>query len=391
MERLISSRIYLDYNATSPFAPSVLDWLAKGDLLFGNPSSVHSVGKKSLRGMNQVKEYLFKTFGLSDNDYDIFFHSGATEGANTIIKGRASYLNQELKQVLPFYYFQTDHSCIHNSSDCLDKAGMPITSLPVKEDGSFYYDQVVGEINKNKKQALLNYTWVNNETGVIFPLEEAVKIKEATGCHVHVDAVQSVGKISDWNKLDNRIDAYTFSAHKFGALKGVGFTFYKKNFEMCPLIRGGGQQGGLRSGTENILGIQSIPFALDDVKEKFDPRKSKEAKDWFEKELSNLLGDQGEIVGSKNENRNLQTTYFITYKVKAHTLSMALDMAGVDVSNGSACSSGAVIPSRVLMAMGYSEDYSKSAIRVSFSHSFDMEEAKVAFEKLSNVLQRYLS
>ncbi len=125
--------------------------------------------------MNQVKEYLFKTFGLSDNDYDIFFHSGATEGANTIIKGRASYLNQELKQVLPFYYFQTDHSCIHNSSDCLDKAGMPITSLPVKEDGSFYYDQVVGEKNKNKKQALLYYRGVNNETRVTLPLEEAVK------------------------------------------------------------------------------------------------------------------------------------------------------------------------------------------------------------------------
>tara|TARA_R110002072_G_scaffold64203_4_gene159615 strand:+ start:60197 stop:61375 length:1179 start_codon:yes stop_codon:yes gene_type:complete len=392
LARLINNRVYLDYNATSPFAPSVLDWLAKGDLLFANPSSVHSSGKKSARGMNEVKSYLYKLFGLKEDDFEIFFHSGATEGANTILKGRANFISRGIAQsFMPFYYFESDHSCIHKCADDLKTMHMPIFPLEVNSDGSFNLDDVISTIKEKSEHSLLNFTWVNNETGVVFPLEMAKKIKKETGCRVHVDAVQSVSKIEDWTKLDPSLDAYTFSAHKFGALKGVGFTFYKRDFEFCSLIRGGGQQEGMRSGTENILGIQSIPLALKEIVEKFNVKEMQKAKDWFEKNLNELLGDNGEVVAVKNKNRNLQTTYFITPKVKAHTLSMALDMSGVDVSNGSACSSGAVIPSRVLMAMGYSEELAMSAIRLSFSHHFDREEAQFAFEKIKPVLSRYFN
>lgn len=368
-------RIYLDYNATAPLAQSVMDWLKSDMGFFANPSSVHTSGKKSKRDITKVKEYLFQVFGLDKNIYDLFFHSGATEGINTIVKGHANS-----KEVIEFLYHGTDHSCVCNLTSCLDKMGHSCTA---------YQFDTIKDFLKEDGQQLVNVTWVNNETGVINPIEKILDHKEKYNFKVHVDAVQSVGKIKNWSKLDSRVDAYTFSGHKFGALKGIGFTFIKNDFSFMPLLRGGGQQNGFRSGTENTIGIHSIELALKEMINKYEYEVQNEAKSWFESKLLETIKEQGEVVGSDLK-RNGNTIYFILYETKAQLSAMALDIAGFDVSNGSACSSGAVLPSRVLLKMGYSEDHAKSAIRISFSSDFNMQDAKDYWDKFEKVIKRFL-
>ncbi len=386
LEKLTSNRYYFDYNATSPFAAPVLDWLSKGDFAFSNPSSVHLSGKKVSKEIRNVRKYLLELFGLDQNVFELYFHSGATEGINNFLKGTAFY---GFKKSLKYHYFytSTDHSCVANSlEDCRD-LGHHVEAIDVDQSGTLNRISLEKKLTHN---SIVNFTWVNNESGVVFPLEWARELKEKTGCLIHVDAVQAVGKVENWNKLEKEVDAYTFSAHKFGALKGVGFSFIKKSVEIAPLIRGGGQQFGLRSGTENSLGILSIPLALEEIKKTFQFQNQISGKNYLEKNLIDLLGDKGEIVAALNPHRNGQTIYFILYDTKAQISAMAFDMAGMDVSNGSACSSGAVIPSRVLLAMGKTEKEALSAIRLSFSHSFNLEDAKTFWPLIKDVIQKYL-
>lgn len=386
LEKLTSNRYYFDYNATSPFAAPVLDWLSKGDFAFSNPSSVHLSGKKVSKEIRNVRKYLFDLFGLDNKEFELYFHSGATEGINNFFKGTAfhGFKNQ---QKYDYFYVKTDHSCVANSLDDCKVLGHEIYPIDLNADGSIDLKSLTQKLSE---QSFLNYTWVNNESGVVFPLEWAEELKEKTKCIIHVDAVQAVGKVKDWNQLSNKVDAYTFSAHKFGAMKGIGFSFIKKDIELSAQIRGGGQQFGLRSGTENTLSILSIPLALKEIEQNYNFDEQLKAKKYIEKHLIELIKDQGEIVGYQNPNRNGQTIYFILYKTKAQISAMAFDLAGMDVSNGSACSSGAVIPSRVLLAMGKSEEESLSAIRLSFSHLFTEGTAKEYWPKIKDVVSKYI-
>lgn len=384
--KLTNNRFYFDYNATSPLAESVTNWLSSGDLPFGNPSSIHSSGKQAKRFINETRDYLFEVFALKD--HKLFFHSGASEGINTIVRGLGFEL-QKNGEKLTFVCSPTDHSCIYNLKEELELYGHRFVEFPIDHNGDFSHEEVLSIIKEEKNKVLLNYTFVNNESGVVWPLEKAIKLKEATGCYVHVDGVQAIGKIQDWNELSDKIDAYTFSAHKFGAMKGVGFSFVHKDFPFHSLIRGGGQQEGMRSGTENVHGIYSIKIALSEIVEKYNFSAQKKAKEIIENEIKSL-GDKFDIVGKGAHQRNGNTIYLVVAGRKADILLTAFDLAKMDVSSGSACSSGAVIPSRVLLNMGYSEDEAKGALRFSFSPFLTEDEAKAYVDKIVTVLKRFL-
>jgi len=386
--KLTNNRFYFDYNATSPLAPSVTEWISKGDLLFGNPSSIHSSGKRSKRFINEVSSYLSSTFGL-ERDHEVFYHSGASEGINTIVKGIAQNAYKEGKRI-HFFFSEADHSCIYNLQDELSLFDHQVTIFRPNENGDISTDEIIKSINSsNAEVKLLNFTWVNNESGVCLDLNDALKIKKETNCLVHVDAVQSIGKIAGWNETLPEIDAYTFSGHKFGSLKGIGFSFVKTGLKFCAMVRGGGQQQGMRSGTENTTGIYSLKLALEDLVSSFDYEKLREAKDYIEGELISL-SDKIVVAGLHAKKRNGNTIYFMLPGKKADILITAFDLGMMDVSSGSACSSGAIKPSRVLMSMGYSEEDSKSAIRLSFSHSMNMEEAKIFSEKINTIVKRFI-
>jgi cysteine desulfurase len=231
-----------------------------------------------------VSESLLNNFELKS--HQVFFHSGATEAINSFVKGLAD------KNKVHFFYFESDHPCVTAQASWLEKHGHQATAFKINGDGSFNLEEVVSSIKKSNTTNLLNFTWVHNETGVVWPISLASQIKKETGCLVHVDAVQSVAKVKDFLQLDNEPDIYTYSSHKFGGLKGSGFSFLKKGFEFSPLIEGGGQQNSLRAGTENPMGALCTQLALEEVINDYNPEESQKVKEQIESFLQDLLGDK---------------------------------------------------------------------------------------------------
>jgi cysteine desulfurase len=346
----LNNRIYLDYNSTSPFAKSVIDFLAKGDFAFENPASIHQGGKSALKVLNKIKDDLYSTFNVDKNSYDLIFHSGATEFINTFFQ----FAENDL-----FIYSPADHKAV------LEQVNKAHHTYRIKLDknGDFVIDDLKNAIKVHKdkfpqSKILVNYLWVHNETGVVWPLELIEELKQ-DNVFIHVDAVQSVGKILKWNRLLNG-DVFTYSAHKFGALKGVGFSFIKNDTPIQPLILGGNQQRSRRAGTENVMGAQSIVEALKDVK-------YSEELVQFKLEIEKIIksSKQYEIIGyGAKFGRNNNTINFIDHNNKADLNLIKFDMQGLDVSSGSACTAGAVDESHTLLSYGYM-DYAKNGIRIS--------------------------
>ena len=198
---------------------------------------------------------------------------------------------------------------------------------------------------------------MNNETGIVRPLSEAEQLKNIEGVEIICDAVQSPGKTEHWRELSSSLDSYTYSAHKFGALKGIGFTFVKDAYKFKSHIVGGGQQNGMRSGTENVLSVQTIKLAIEDLVTATEApsfyENQRSFKDSLEAEIKNIIQDDRCIVGEHAAVRNINTISFVAPKTQANILMMSFDAAGLEVSSGSACSSGANIPSRILGHLNY--------------------------------------
>ncbi len=383
-----TSRFYFDYNATSPLADSVRKFLSEGDFLYANPSSVHTSGKKAYGAYKLASSELMSSFGLSDS-HRIMFHSGATEGVNTLIKGFADYARRDGK-VVHFFYSPTDHPCVFNLKESLQLFGHKVYPIDVDENGDFDEKVLIERIKSlGDVPVLLNYTVVNNETGVVWNLDRAVRIKQQTGCYVNVDCAQSPGKIRNWDILSPHLDCYTLSGHKFGALKGVGLSFIRNDFEFTPLIVGGGQQDGMRSGTVNVLGVMSMHLAIRELKEKFAPDDMEQGLKYIHDALKELLGDNGRIV-AEGMVKNLNTISLIVKERKSDVMLAAFDIAGIEISAGSACSAGVLAPSRVLMSMGMDESEAKSFLRFSFGFDLNLDLAKEYVEKISPVLERFL-
>lgn len=389
MEKSTSKeRIYLDYNATSPLSSSVTNWLRKGDFVFANPSSIHSSGKRAKRQIAETTEYLHELFGTV-NSHELFYHSGASEGINTFIKGFAIHFFKMQKKA-HFFYASSDHSCVVRCSEDFSAYGHQTHCFAVDSNGEFDRTELMAKMQALGDDAILfNYTLVNNESGVVWPLSWAREIKEKTNCFVHVDGVQGIGKIDRWWELDPTLDAYTFSGHKFGALKGIGWSFVTAQMPFYALVRGGGQQHDRRSGTENVPAIISLRLALSDLRKNFNYSTLKSAKEYFLLKLKRLLGEQGIIIGENAEYTNANTVYFVLKTVKADIVTTAFDLAGIEISSGSACSSGATLPSRVLLAMGFDSDRAKSGLRFSFSSYFTESEVDEIFPRVQTILARF--
>jgi cysteine desulfurase len=382
--KLTSKRIYFDYNATSPLAPPVLDWLSKGSFFYGNPSSFHRSGKNAKRVINQAEARIREIYNLN-RDQRLFFHSGATEALFQLLQGfRLSLKSSGNSEQICYFSLSTDHSCVKEQKELIEMNGHSFVTIDVDAHGEPDDQKIIELINEHKGPSLLNWTWVNNETGLILDLNRAKKIKEATGCYVHVDGVQSIGKIENWMNLEQSLDSYTFSGHKFGALKGIGFSLFKEDFPYYPLIRGGGQQQNLRSGTQNTQGVESLHMALDYMVENFNPDRARSLRGELHEVLKEALDGKGELLLSDNSHYSLSTACFIHHEKRSDALMTAMDFQGLDVSNGSACASGANLPNRVLLAMGYDELAAKSSIRLSFSpfiHDSDFQSALSIIKK----------
>ncbi len=289
-------------------------------------------------------------------------------------------------------YSKLDHPAVTSLSETYFGPHVKFFELAI-DQGLAYQHRNNFEAIQDKKEnnpdliVLYHHLWVHNETGVISPLEELKIFKSIPDFYIHVDAVQSPGKILDWRALKVG-DIFTFSAHKFGALKGVGFSFQRKEIKFHPMISGGGQQQGLRSGTENVTGVQSIFHALSDLL-RVDVAQATKLRQEFEIFLDQELVGIGERIGKNHPYKNSNTIYFYLCQ---HTsdISLALfDLNGVMISAGSACSSGAAKESMLLLHLGL-KTHARHGLRLSFNPSIseeEMGEMRVRFKRILSKLR----
>lgn len=354
-------KYYFDYNATAPLARSVLERLASGEVDFLNPSSLHYYGRYAQKKYREVSHFLLETFNLASS-HQVFFHSGATEAVNTCVYSFSLSHPEAI-----FVALVTDHNCVKNSLRLLEKNHSVIFLAPSK-DGGFPKNDFLNILKTHRgKPIFLNWTWVHNETGVIFPLEELESLKAYGDFYTHIDGAQAIGKILHWHKLPSFFDFISFSGHKFGAMKGVGFSFVKKEMVFNPLIQGGGQQGNYRSGTLPVLGILSLQDALkDEWKQKEMLPLAFKAKEKLENKLLAYLKGRGEIVAINNKQRNNNTIFLVLNDISADRSFPFFDMEKLAIGLGAACSSGAKKESVTLKALGYDKEAS-NGLRFSFS------------------------
>lgn len=380
-------RLYLDYNATSPLSHSVLDWLRRGDVLFANPSSQHSDGKASRKLVNEARAQLFQTFNKSDKDTKLFFHSGATEAIHTFAYSFSEMARLSGKDLL-ICYSKIDHPAVVSLSE--KYFGSHVKFFELKRDKNLHYlHQDNFEALKDKKDnnpeliILYHHLWVHNETGQVSALNDLSLFKTIPDLYLHIDAVQSPGKIPDWQELSEG-DIWSFSAHKFGALKGIGFSFFKSSLSFHPLIVGGAQQGNLRSGTENVQGIKSISLALKDLQQVDVEKNSLQRKklaDVLKQELSGI----GDLIDDEKVCSN--TIYFFLNELSSDIALALFDVNGIEISAGSACSSGAAKPSAVLLQKGL-DQVSKNGLRLSMAFQVNEEDLNRLIDRLRPIFNK---
>ncbi len=374
--------VYLDYNSTTPLRDEVFEEIAEC-ISAGNPSSPHWSGREARGYLDSARGRIAKI--LSVDPHQIIFNSGATEGNNTVIKGVAFY---ELKRGKTPYIISTkvEHSSVIRPLEFVKAIGGKVDLVGVDKYGIPDPDDFVKLIKKNGKPSLISVMHVNNETGVIMPIKEIVKIAKEHDVLVHVDMVQSIGKIKiDLKEID--VDFATFTAHKIYGPKGIGVLFVRKGAPLEPLLHGGKQEDGLRAGTQNVAGAVGFAKAVEictaEMKEEMD-RLSKIQK-LFESEVQKIW----DVKINGHPQLRIPTTSNVTFTgIEGETLLIALDLEGVAVSIGSACSAESKTPSHVLLAMGLTPEEAKSSIRVSFGKFTQEEDIEYTIEKLKSLLKR---
>ena len=349
--------IYLDYNATSLIKPEVVKAMTSLLSLAGNPSSVHQFGRSARDIIESSRDRVANMIGARSEE--IIFTGGGTESNNMALFG--SGRKRIVLSVIEHPSVLEAAKALLDNEVLVDKS---IELVPVDENGVVDPSSVAKAIGRDGENVLVSIMLANNETGVIQPIPEIAAVAKEQGALMHCDAVQAPGRIPfDVNTLG--IDLLSISAHKFGGPKGVGALFISNNLRLKPLVIGGGQERGLRPGTENVIGIAGFGIAADLVSQDLQNMDHiEELRNSLEKELCSL--EPRVRIFSQVANRLPNTSCLSMPGVQSEMQVMGLDLAGVAVSAGSACSSGKVEPSHVLTALGLPPEDTGCAIRVSF-------------------------
>ena len=363
--------IYLDNNGTTPILPEILKNLPVWGEDFGNPSSIHSLGQSARKRLQSSRQYLADIFKCEPDE--IIFNSGATEGNNTVVRGLAeAYPDKNEIVVSPI-----EHKSVLNPVKYLAKKGYKIKFLKIDKNGLIDTDDLIKKITG--KTLFVSVIHTNNETGVIQDIKTISKICREKDVILFSDIVQ--GFLKEDIPFED-IDFFTISGHKFNAPKGIGILKRNKNKNLIPLLFGGGQEYGIRSGTENLLFItaitETIKIWLKNRDRYIDHLKN--LKENFIKRLKEEIPDI-EIV-SENVKTAPNTVNVIFPKIKAQDIVLYLNSKNIYVSVGSACSSGSITPSHVLIGYGYTEEESLRAVRFSFGIFNKIEDIDITVETL---------
>jgi cysteine desulfurase len=381
----MTERSYFDWNATTPLRPEARRAVEAALALLGNPSSVHAEGRAARHVIEAARQEVAALVGAKAAD--VFFTSSGTE-ANMLALSPHWQAGADKRPRDRLFMSAVEHASVRAGGRFASEA---IEELPVDGEGRLRLDALEKAL-ANSKSSLVSLMLANNETGVVQPVAEAAAIVHAAGGLLHVDAVQAAGRISiDINALG--ADLLTLSAHKIGGLKGTGALIrVSEDLHLNdPLIRGGGQERGLRAGTENVPGIAAFGAAAAAAGKdgEAEALRMSALKMALEAGLRSIA-PATVIFGSAAE-RLPNTTLFALEGMKAETAVIAFDLEGIAVSSGSACSSGKVQPSHVLGAMGVSPSLLRGAVRLSFgweTTETDIERLLNAWRKLATALSK---
>jgi cysteine desulfurase len=352
-------RIYLDHNATTPPSPAVVDRMAA--LLredFGNPSSLHHFGQRAKAALDEARSSVGALIGADPGE--IVFTGSGTEGDNLAIRGVAEALEPTGRRHL--IVSAIEHEAVLNTAKALARRGWKVTHLPVGESGIVALDALREAFTDDT--ALVSVMHANNEIGTIQPIAELAAVARERRALFHTDAVQSAGKIPiDVKALG--VDLLTVSAHKFYGPKGVGAVWIRRGLRLLSPMTGGKQERGRRAGTENVAGIVGMGVAAAQARLKMADEGARLAalRDRLEEGI--LARVTGTAINGARSPRVPNTTNISFDRTEAESLLIALDLDGIAVSTGSACSSGTLEPSHVLKAMGFPAHRTQNSIRFS--------------------------
>ncbi|MCE9594531.1 MAG: cysteine desulfurase [Planctomycetes bacterium] len=374
-------RVYLDHNSTTPLRAEVRELLfATLDELGGNPSSVHASGRRARHLLDQARERAAAALGVHEDE--LIFTSGGTESNNLALHGVLAAAKPGAGLVTT----AIEHSSVLEPAEALARGGRLVEFVGVDRAGRLDPDLVVARAAACSA-ALVSVMTANNEVGMLLPVAEIARTK-ARAWRFHTDAVQALGRVelrlAEWG-----IDLASFSMHKLGGPVGVGVLYHRKGVDLAPLARGGGQEGGLRPGTENVAGIVASALALElAVRERAElaqrlARLSQSLWSELHAALPHL-----QLVGPALEGdaRLPGTLNLLAAHVDGKVLVTRLDLAGLEVSAGSACASGSLEPSHVLLALGFTRDEARAALRLSLGRSTSSEDVHNVVETLRKIL-----
>ncbi|AFK04132.1 aminotransferase class V [Emticicia oligotrophica DSM 17448] len=371
-----SELIYFDNNATTPLDERVLESMLpyfKND--FGNSSSSHHFGKRINNAVQKAREQISSL--LNAEPKEIIFTSGATESINLGLKGCAIAYQSKGKHIITC---KTEHKAVLDTCKYLEQIGFEVTYISVKNDGIIDIEEFKNALRKDT--IIVSIMWVNNETGVIQPIEDIIELTHENDSIFFTDATQAVGKIPiDVYELD--IDLLSFSAHKFYGPKGIGGLFIKRGIKVDTQLHGGGHEYGLRSGTSNVPAIIGIGKACEIALEEM--KVNSEYVKYLQNELEDRLLQIKGTYSNGNKSNRIYNTLNICFP--SFDANFFIDKyKNIAVSNGSACTAALVQPSHVLIEMGLSEEQALGSLRLSLSKKNTIEEVN----ELINIITTYL-
>ena len=378
-------RIYFDHNATTPLHPAALDavtaTLAKE---FGNASSVHAFGQQAKARLDTARQQVAALLGA--DPADVVFTGSGTESDNLAVRGVAEAAESRGRRHL--VVSAIEHEAVLNTARHLARRGWDVTFVEPDQDGRIGVEAVAAAVTS--KTALVSVMHANNETGVVQPVSGIAAAARAAGAVVHADAVQSAGKLAlDVESLG--VDLVSISAHKFGGPKGVGALWIRRGTRLAPILTGGRHERNRRAGTENVAGIVGFGVAAVEATAALPDygRTLGSLRDRLEAGV--LARVPGTVVNGDRTNRVANTSNISFERVEAESLLIALDLEGIAVSTGSACSSGTLEPSHVLKAMRLPPSRTQGALRFSLGSTNTDAEVDCLLDVLPGIVEKLRS
>ncbi|HRY77014.1 MAG TPA: cysteine desulfurase family protein [Candidatus Paceibacterota bacterium] len=386
----MGKRIYLDYAASTPLDPQVEKVFVQNLRLFGNPGSLHSFGQEALAIIDEARLKIANFFGVHSSD--VIFTGSATEANNLALSGVVKFFRQQKKsENLHIISSQIEHDSVLKTLKDLEAQGVAVTYLPVSSDGRIRVQDVSSFLRR--ETILVSIMTVNNETGVIQPIEDIGRIirnfrrvNNSIFPLFHTDAVQAVS-FEDCQLDHLGVDFLTFSGHKIYAPKGVAGLILKKGTPLAPIILGGGQEDNRRSGTENAAAIGALAEAVNLIREN-KKDESHRLEKLRKKFVEEIMKNWPRVIINSGAAKTAPHIINVRFPgQKSDELLVQLDLAGVAISAGSACSARALEPSHVLLAMGLSDEQTRASIRFSLGRFTTEKEIEEVLKILKKIIK----